>query len=386
MSRELTDAWVLEQGKIHRVPGELILKKIELPTLSIKTILVEPIYGCWEGNMHHAIMRDPVDICLQRKEKEIVLGNAGVVRILKTGSPQSHLKQGDYALVFCNAVADEYGFPKKILGYDAKGTMGILAKRTVLPSNTLIRIPSRSNFSLKQWAAFSLRYITAWSNWKISYKCWRSQMTDVSLSEMTVASWGGGVGFAELLLAKEKGFKTLMITSKEKRFTNLADLGINSLDRNEFADLNFNPDKYERDSNYRECYIKSEKIFLNNINAATNNRQVAIFIDNIGLPVYRATLKALSRQGVITTSGWKEGMKLSYFRAIESIQRHQHIHTHYARYSDAIEAMEYAISNDWMPVIDTNHVYEWDEILTLNQDYKKGTIDSYFPIYKVNNL
>ena len=47
--------------------------------------------------------------------KKVVIGNAGVVRVLKTGSNVSSLKAGDVCIVFCNGIWDEYGFPERIL-------------------------------------------------------------------------------------------------------------------------------------------------------------------------------------------------------------------------------------------------------------------------------
>jgi hypothetical protein len=43
----------------------------------------------------------------------------------------------------------------------------------------------------------------------------------------------------------------------------------------------------------------------------------AIFIDNIGAPLYRTTLKALARQNVLATVGWKHGRRTSTLRASE---------------------------------------------------------------------
>jgi len=94
--------------------------------------------------------RRPIDICRFREEEKVVIGNAGVVRVLKTGSNVSDLKTGDLCLVFCNGVWDEYGFPERILGYDAPQTMGVLAKRMKLREKQLIKVPEGSRYSLQQ--------------------------------------------------------------------------------------------------------------------------------------------------------------------------------------------------------------------------------------------
>ena len=113
------------------------------------------------------------------------------------------------------------------------------------------------------------------------------------------------------------------------------------------------------------------------------NAGVSIFIDFIGLPVFRATLKTLARPGVITTAGWKEGMNPSTVRAIDCINWHTHVHTHYARYAEGAEAVEFAEKNDWMPPADDS-VYGWDEIPTLAREYAFGSIVSYFPLFQIN--
>ena len=84
---ERTTAWILHPGPAdapdqpaHMEQGEMVL-----PELGDEHCLVESLYGCWEGNMSHAIERKPVDVCTLRGEDQVVLGNAGVVRILRVG-------------------------------------------------------------------------------------------------------------------------------------------------------------------------------------------------------------------------------------------------------------------------------------------------------------
>ena len=64
--------------------------------------------------MSHALSRSPVDICRQRREEKVVIGNAGVVRVLKAGDGVKSVREGDLCLVFCNGVWDEAGYPEKI--------------------------------------------------------------------------------------------------------------------------------------------------------------------------------------------------------------------------------------------------------------------------------
>jgi NADPH:quinone reductase-like Zn-dependent oxidoreductase len=115
----------------------------------------------------------------------------------------------------------------------------------------------------------------------------------------------------------------------------------------------------------------------------TGGSGVSIFVDLIGLPVFIATVKALGRRGVVTTAGWKLGMKTSVIRAIECINRHIHVYTHYARYSQGLAAVRFAEANGWMPILD-DKTYGWDEIPQLARDYSEGKVNTYFPVFQIN--
>jgi len=382
---EKTTAWVLRKGEDDGKPGHLEQDEVTLPELGESDCLVESIYGCWEGNMGHACSRKPIDICRQRGEDFVVIGNAGVVRILETGDRVTTVKKGDFALLFCIGSRDKWGYPRTIFGYDAVGTIGLLAKRTVCREYQVIPVPDTSRHSLKQWAAFSLRYITAWSNWHQAYGCWRVQMGVEDCPSPYVWGWGGGVTWAELTLAKYSGAKVSMISGNPKRLRAIARAGMNPIDRRNFINLDYNTQRYRNDPEYKKKYLESEQIFLRTVQETTNGVGVSIFLDYVGSPVTRATIKALSRQGLVSTAGWKEGMKISLVRAIECINRHTHVHTHYARYAQGRAAVQFAENTGWMPDdISEMDVYAFDEVPTLRQDYDAGKSSTYFPIYEVN--
>ncbi len=110
---------------------------------------------------------------------------------------------------------------------------------------------------------------------------------------------------------------------------------------------------------------------------------VHIFLDYVGTPVYQLTLRALAREGVIATAGWKEGQEISHMRAAECIQRHQHIYTHFARRSQAEAAMAYAEKTGWMASVDPR-IYSFDEIPELAARYKRGDTH-YFSCFSINH-
>jgi NADPH:quinone reductase-like Zn-dependent oxidoreductase len=256
-----------------------------------------------------------------------------------------------------------------------------LAKRTKLHQSWLIRIPEGSRLSLRQWAAFSLRYVTAWANWQASYGCWCALSGGGAAD---VWGWGGGVTYAQLTLARLLGSEATMITSDDSRLRLLEASGLRSVDRREFPHLAFDADRYAGDESYKEAYQASETRFLDIVQERTEKRGVDIFVDYIGLPVHRATLKSLGRPGVITTAGWKEGMMLNTVRALECMRWHAHVHTHYARYDQALAAMAFAEENAWAPPLEGERVYSWEEIPDLAEAYAANRVTSFFPIFAVN--
>jgi NADPH:quinone reductase-like Zn-dependent oxidoreductase len=360
-----TSAWVLRRGGGGADDvAPLTLETIELRAPGPHDVLVEPLYGSWEGNMGHAVQRSPVDVCELRGEERVVLGNAGVVRVLEVGAAVTSIAAGDLGIVFCNGVADPHGYPITIFGYDTPGTIGMLAAKTILTESQIIRIPSSSPLTLEQWAAFSLRYITAWANWRVAWGCFRVQMPEIDPEDVHVWAWGGGVALAELSLARAAGCRVVMMASQPERLAELRALGIDAIDRGTF----------------RAGHIEED--FLAAVRERTNGRGINILVDNVGVHP-TANLRALARQGVVATSGWKHRTVFPLSRPIECQNRHLHVFTHYARYDEGRAAVEYAIQHGWGPPVPTD-VFDWLDIPRLADDYVAGRIASYFPIFRVN--
>jgi len=381
-----TEAWVLHAGEKGAAPqpAELALEPFEFDDPGPEEVLASPLFGCMEGNMGHAVDRKPIDICLARGEQRCVVGNAGVMRIDKCGSAVTTVKEGQYALLFCNGSWDAFGYPKQIFAYDTPGTIGVLARRLKLHELQVIPIPEASTHSLEEWAAFSLRYITAWSNWELAFGTFRLLVDERQLPRPVVWGWGGGVTMGELALAKHHGCDVTQIASTETRLAAIETLGIRPLDRRAFKDLYYDKKRFRKDEEYTEKYLAAEKYFLGRVAEISDGAMVNVFIDFVGAPVLRATLKALAREGVVTTAGWKEGMLVELVRATECIARHQHVHTHYAKYSQGTDAVAFAEQHDWLPPVD-GKVYEYEEIPKLFQDYKAGQV-GWFPIFKINDI
>lgn len=381
-----TEAWVLLKGKKQdsAQTAELQYQTYTFQSPQQDEVLVEPLYGCWEGNMTHALQRQPVDVCRFRREDKVVLGNAGVARVLKTGCDATHLKEGDICLIFGNATPDPAGYMVKALAYDAPGTMGMLAKRSKVRAHNLIPLPRDTKYSLPQWAAFSLRYITAWSNWRMAWTVYRAHMSEQDRPEPIVASWGGGVAFAQMQLAQYHNCRTFMLASRDARIQELNQYKITPIDRRNFSDLDFDAQQYSSNLEYKKRYVKSEKIFLHSMQEASQADGVDIFFDHIGGPLFRATLKSVARQGVIASAGWKLGADITEVsRSTECTQRRTHVNTHYAKFQEGLDAVNFGESKGWMPPAHLP-IYSWEDVPKLADDYANNSIDSYFPIYQVN--
>jgi NADPH:quinone reductase-like Zn-dependent oxidoreductase len=351
-------------------------------------VLAEPIYGTWEANMTHCLEREPIDVCRIRREKEVVLGNAGVVRILETGSAVTTCRKDDLCLLVPIGDEDEYGHMTKVFGYDAPNMMGVLAKRAVLHELNVTPIPADTRHSYLRWAGFPVRYATAWELWKLSYNVWRAQFDLDEFPKPYVSGWGGGVALAIAQLARHFGCPASLVASMDSRIDLLRKLGITPIDRREFPDLSFEEERYETDrENYRPRYLRSEKAFIEAIERVTDGHRVSIFVDNIGAPVFRATLRALSRLGIVATSGWKLGKKLSYDRSLATFARHILLHVHGCRRSEGVKSVAFAEEHGWLPPAPPDgEVYRWEDIPQLAADYANGKIESYAPVFEVNSL
>jgi NADPH:quinone reductase-like Zn-dependent oxidoreductase len=387
---QLTAAWLLPAGdQDDPAPGGLTLGTVVLPQPGPHDALVEPLLVGWEGNNFHAVQRRPIDIARARGEDHVVLGNSGVVRVLRPPRETTHerLREGDVCMVQGNVRPDRHGYLTNggAFGYDAPGTVGLLARRTVIPGECLVPLPTGSRHTAEQWAAFSIRYVTAWANWRVAHGTWRLQVSTQDQAVPHVWGWGGGTTFAELTLASAlHSAESTIITSRTPRMLLAKECGLNALDRTAFPDIGAGDQLDDPDS--PSLYRESERTFLDAVSAGTNGLGVSVFVDYLGGSLLRPTLKALSRQGVLTTAGWRNGLRSSYVRAVECIERHQHVHTHYARRSEVLDAMAFGEAHGWMPppaAISAPTGYA--EVPRLVEDYATGLIDSYFPLVRINS-
>ena len=376
------DAWFIRAagpGERDR-PSPLVREAYELDDLRPDEVLLAPLYGCWEANMRHAIERRPIDVCASRGLERAIIGNAGTARVLALGGQVRGLREGQVVMMF-GLETDAWGYPERMMGYDSR-ISGILTTRLKLRATDVIPLPEGTRHSLQQWAAFNNRYVTAWANWRVAYGAFRLLLSEEEFGSLNVWAWGGGTGFAEVQLATLLGHRGVALTSRPDRAELIRAAGVQALIRPPFEELGFDEVRYRSDPEYAARYLTAEAAFLQSVQELTEGQGVQIFVDLIGAPVFRATLKALSRHGILTTMGWKEGMRLWSLRAVESIARRQFIHTHFARREEAEAAVAFGEEHGWMPVVD-DRVYRFDEIPQAAADYAAGRFRM-FPIYQVN--
>ncbi|SEU18834.1 zinc-binding dehydrogenase [Stigmatella erecta] len=362
--------------------AELVYGDLPLPDPGPRDVLVEPLYGSWEGNMGHCVQRKPIDVARFRGEERVVIGNAGVVRVLSMGNEVRGWKEGQCALILPDSALDPWGYPTKAFAYDMAGTTGFLSTRMVLPASDLVPLPEKTRHSYAQWAGFSARYTTAWSNWRLAFGTYRLMVPHERNPSPNVWGWGGGTTLAELDLARRHGCTTVMLSASDERLELIRQSGVTALDRRRFGDLYYDELRAGTDGAYRRAYQQAEAAFVREVEERTGKRMVQIFVDYIGTPFFRATRRVLSREGVITTAGWKEGMATSFMRATECIERHQYIHTHMCTREEVLAAIEYGEREGWMPTVDAR-IHAFDEVPALSQKFLEGNV-GFFPVFAVN--
>lgn len=384
-----TEAWVLPAAA--KAPewdgtagGALRRTVIDIGEPGPGEALVEPLLGSWEANVDHALTRSPIDVCSARGEDSVVLGNLGIARVLKTnpvpGGPD--LPAGTVCMLMPFGRLDHHGYVELVHAYDCPGTMGLLAKRSIQPLANLLPIPESTRYSLEQWATYG-RYFTAWDNWRVALGCWRAQLPDADPAEHLVLGWGGGVALAELTLAARAGFRTAMTVGSDERRELVEKLGITALDRRQWPGLTAPP----RTAAPAEVaqHEASVAAFVSTIRELSDGRGASILIDNIGTPLWKLTSSVLAREGVITTCGWKAGMRIPLLRGAECLSRHLHVNTHVWRSQDALTIRDVMETTEFLPPPQAIEVWDFEEVPSLAQAYNQDQVASYFALYRVND-
>src|SRR5260370_12012541 len=140
--------------------GQLVKEDFELPDLAEDEVLAEPLFGCWEGNMEHALSRRPIDICGPRGEERVILGNSGVVRVAAVGAGVRGLKPGQNAITCGGAVPRRFCFSERLFAYHPPGTKGGPAPPSHIKRCAILPVPPGTRQSPAPRAAIYVRHVT----------------------------------------------------------------------------------------------------------------------------------------------------------------------------------------------------------------------------------
>jgi NADPH:quinone reductase-like Zn-dependent oxidoreductase len=154
-----------------------------------------------------------------------------------------------------------------LLGEHRDGTM---AEFVCVPADNGLSVPDNLDFA--QAAALGVNYLTAWRMLFTKAKLQRGET-------VLVFGVGGGVSLAALQIAKAGGARVLATSRSAEKLSRARRLGAD-------ATVNAPPDR-----------ITKEVMDL------TQGRGVDVVIENIGGPIWNASLKCLVRGGRIVTCG-----------------------------------------------------------------------------------
>ncbi|MCY1014117.1 hypothetical protein OV079_53105 [Nannocystis pusilla] len=226
--------------------------------------------------MTHSLQRRPIDICGQRRERRVVIGNGSVLRVLRAGADVRGIHEGAVGILMAVTCRTSSVTQILVQGYDAPGTVGVLAKRTKIAARNFLPLPLESQHRLEQWAAFSVRYLTAWSNYQRGAR---------RLSPADRRAPGPRAVRARLgrrldprgARAGPAGRQPHRDGDRQpQRLAELDRSGIGGIDRRAFADIEFDESRYHGDPGYREAYRASEQAFLATVRDFTGGRGAAI--------------------------------------------------------------------------------------------------------------
>jgi NADPH:quinone reductase-like Zn-dependent oxidoreductase len=158
-----------------------------------------------------------------------------------------------------------------------------------------------------------------------------------------------------------------------------------AVDRRAFPDLALPARARGVDRERLARHQESSAAFQALIDDLSDGHGVAVLVDNIGEPLHKATTRALARQGVVTTCGWKAGMRIAHLRGAACIARQLHVNTHVWRLPDSPVIRDVQEATGWIAPAGSTTVADFDAVPALAADYAAGRIDSYFPLYRVNH-
>lgn len=302
-------------GDLSKIQLKNILKLGErsLPALGPHDVKLEILAVSGEHNVLHAALADIVNPAVAHGGL-MYPGNSAVAEVLAVGPEVSRFKPGDIVATHCNAEPDPYGYPLKIWGFDAPGSIGFFSQKTVVGDWQLIHLPLECGLSLWELAALPLRAPTAYHLWRRGIGIFRLKVSRERRARLNVLSFGGGVGELFLMLAKAEGHNAYFCSGTPERLEALAKHGIAPIDQRVF-------NRFETEDDVRAFRLRCQEL--------TGGENMHIVCDMLRGPVFDAGLSVAARQGTNVSAGWQLSQRVSYSSPLMSIRQVTLDHSHY---------------------------------------------------------
>jgi NADPH:quinone reductase-like Zn-dependent oxidoreductase len=176
---------------------------------------------------------------------------------------------------WCTRGEDSLCSEFKVLGFQVQGGLAEFAKARASDI-----IPISDSWSLAEWAAVPLVFLTAW------HMLFRRVALRAG-EDVLVQAAGSGVGSAAIQVAKLAGARVFATAGSDAKLRLAQELG---------ADYAIN---------YRE------KNFADEISAITGGRGVDVVFEHIGEAVWKDSLRCLARNGRLVTCGASSGPQVA---------------------------------------------------------------------------
>jgi NADPH:quinone reductase-like Zn-dependent oxidoreductase len=216
-----------------------------------------------------------------------IVGADGAGVVASVGAGVTRVRPGDRVMVnpgvwdesceFCRKGEQSCCVNYRLLGEHRPGTA---AEFVTLPERNLARVPDiRPSLTWPEAAAFSLVTLTAW----------RMVVTRAQVQAgETVLVWGigGGVALAALRIAKLRGARVIVTSSRDAKLDTARRLG---------ADVTLNH--------------ATQKVAAE-VRALTSKRGVDVVVDDVGEATWEESLRCLAKGGRLVTCGATSGPKV----------------------------------------------------------------------------